>query len=236
MKQTIEKYISENNIITLCLSSRKHDEIFTTRIFLYYLDLENEDIIQKIVLSDKYISVRFYYSLDSYKNISILPYVNKISIKSISSANIFDVLHQSINLQRLTIRSANIREIGIKNKLYEKEFLKYIKIVQSTDVNLDDIYTILEIKSLDTLHFLEYFYSNYLKSENILKILSYIVNTLNKNIKIILDFWRIDAIFIKIISLITYNFKIDNHTYIFTYITKAFRKFDNLYDFNLYYQ
>ena len=233
MKQTIEKYISENNIINIILSPQKNSEIFTNEI---YLTDENSDILQKIILSDKYISVEIYCEFDSYKNIDVLSYTNEIFIHAnISTENLLDMIHYPVNLRKLTLTSSYISKIDVQNKLFEKKFLKYIKIRVSSDVNVNDIYKIMEIKSLDNLYLYE-FSNNYLSSEHILQILCYIVNNLNKNITIILDLYEQDKTLRKFISLITYNFKIYDNNYIFTYITPAFRKFDNLYDFNLYYQ
>ena len=145
----------------------------------------------------------------------------------------------SVNLRRLTIQSSQISETNIKNKLCEKKLITHIKIIFMTDVNLDDIYDVMQIKSINTLCLREYYnlHDNYfLNYEKIFKILCYVVNTLNKNIKIVFNCESQDIIFKKFISLITYNFKINNHDHIFTYIPTIFRKFDNLHDFNLCYQ
>ena len=44
-----------------------------------------------------------------------------------------------------------------------------------------------------------------------------------------------DAKLEKYLNLVRYNFKVDKADYIFTYVTLVFKKFDNLYDFNLCY-
>ena len=236
MEYAIEEYIWENSIIKIWLS-KNQSEIYENYIFLYYLTLKNDEILQKFILSNKCISVEFHYELDSYKNIDILSYANKISVyHKITSKNLIDLIHYSVNLQKLTIRSYHISKIDVKNKLYEKEFLKYIKIMFSSDVNVDDIYEIMKMKTLHTLCLREYKYDNYFNSEIIFKILSYIVNMLNKNIKIVLCCNGQNDIFKKYISLMTYNFKIYDKNYIFTYITPTLRKFDNLYDFYLRYR
>ena len=80
MEQAIEKYILENDIINICLSPQQNSEIISSTIYLYYLEQENSDLLQKIILSGKYISVDQYYELNSYKNIYILSFVNEILI------------------------------------------------------------------------------------------------------------------------------------------------------------
>ena len=237
MEEAIEKYISKNNIIKLILYLKQDSKILNYHIYINCSAHENKNILQKIIHCGKYISVDICYELDSYKNIDILRYADEISIYNpMTRENIIDLIHCSANLRKLTMKSSHILEIGVKNKLREKKFLKYIKIMLSVDVNLDDIYELMEIKSIDTLFLYEYSYNNFLNYEKIFKILYHCVNNLNKNVKIIIVFNGQDDIFRKFISLITYNFKINNHNYIFTYITKGFRQFDNLYDFNLYYQ
>ena len=70
-----------------------------------------------------------------------------------------------------------------------------------------------------------------------IEILCYVINILSKNINIIFDCYGQDNNFRILTKFLTYNFKIyDNNNYIFTYITRAFRKFDNLFDLNFYYQ
>ena len=238
MKQIIEKYVNENHIINICLTNQYHTYISGNGIFICPLTLENDNTLEKIIISNKYISIEFYYELDSYKKINILRYADEISFykNNMTNEGILDVIHQSINLQKLTVKSSHIYGIDVKKKLSKKEFLKYIKIIFVNVVILDDIYAIIGIKSLDTLCLFQYTRGCYLNSENILKILCYIVNNLNKNIKIIFDFYGQDNKFRKSISLITYNFKINNLDYIFTYIPSIFGQFDNLYDFNLCYQ
>ena len=239
MEQAIEKYISESKTININLGSRLYPdlEIDTNKMSLSCS--ENDNVLQKVILSKKYISVEVDWKLDSYKNINIFSCANEIIVEvNITSENMIDIIYHSINLQRLILTSEHISEIGIKNKLNEKKFLKYIKIKLKKNVNLDDIYEILKIKSLDTLYFYGSFFDTYLNSEQILKILCYIVNNLNKKIKIVFDCYGLGKTFKKYISLITYNFKIhkNNYSFTFTYITKKFKNFDNLYDFNLCYQ
>ena len=236
MEYTIEEYISKNKIINILLSYCRESNISINEIYFYYLTPKNSYIFQKIILSGKFISVEIHFcALGSYNNIDILSYANEISVyRDIPSENIIDIIHYSINLQKLTLQSSCISSINVKKKLSEKKFLKYIKIMLSEDVNTDDIYELMQIKSLDTLYFLEY-YNNRLSFQNIFKILCYIFNNLNKNIKIVFHCYEQDYKFIKFINLIAYNFEINNNNYIFTYITCAFRKFYGLYDFNLYY-
>ena len=239
MEETIEKYISENKMINIRLINNQNSKIQPAHILFYYLTLENDDIFKKIILSGKPISVEFCQELHSYKNIDILQYAKKISIYNYcnkTSKNVIDILNKSVNLQKLRIQSYYISKIIVINKLSEKEFLKYIKIIFVNDVNPDDVNKIAEIKSLDVLHLSEYEYTNCIESEKIFQIFHYIVNNLKKNIKIVLDWYVENDEFRKVISLITYNFKINEFDYVFTYISPAFRKFDNLYDFNLYYQ
>ena len=189
-----------------------------------------------MVLCGKYISVQIDRELDSYKNINILQYANKIAIYYwITSENIVNIFHKAINLRYLVIKSSDISEIDVVKKMAEKEYLKNITIVFTTDVNLHDVNKIIELKSLDVLQLFEYHYTDYLNSEKIFKILSHIVNNLKKNIRIILDMYVKNDKFRKVISLITYNFKLNKSNYIFTYISSTFIKFDNLYDFNLFY-
>ena len=237
MELTIDEYLSENNVVDICLTNHRNTQILTHKIYLNYLYLECSTIVQKIIQSGKSISVEVYWRLDSYKNIYILSHANEIVLyEGFTSENIIDIIHHYVDLRKLTLPSSYISKIDVKNKLCEKEFLKYIKILLSMDVNLDDIYETMEIKSLNTLYLYECFFDNYLNSEKMFKILCYIVNTLNKNIEIVIDWFRDSKNFMKYISLTRYNFKINDNNYIFTYITKGFRKFDNLYDFNLYYQ
>ena len=239
MEYSIEKYISENRIINIWLSYHQEYKISTNikSFNFYYLTEKNSDIFQKIILSGKHISVKVYFAHGSYKNVDILSYANAISVYyNITSENLIDMIHKSINLQKLRIQSSYISVIDVKNKLREKKFLKYIKIMLSKNVNVDDIYELMEIKSLYTLYLREYSYKNCLSFQNIFKILCYIVNNLNKNIKIVFRCNEQGNKFIKFISLIAYNFNINDNDYIFTYMTPAFRKFNNLYDFNLYYQ
>ena len=235
MESTIEKYILKNQTINIRLTTNKNSKILND-IHFYYLTLENDDMLQKIILSDKYISVQFNFDLGSYKNINILPYTKQIEIYNyITSKDIIDILHKSVNLQKLIIRSCGIYENTVKNKLAEMKFLKSIEIIFTNDVNVEDIYKITQIKSLDTLHLFEYELNNYIDSGQIFQILCHIVNNLNKNIKIVLDWYAQGDKFRKAISLITYNFKINKFDYVFTYISQVFVKFDNLYDFNLCY-
>ena len=211
--------------------------IYTNTIFLDYLTLESDCILQKLILNNKYICVEFYCQLDSYKKIDILKYAKEISIDcKMISENIVDVISQSVNLQDLTIYSSHISSIDVKKIISEKQFLKYIHITLTKDVNLHDIYTMIEIKSLDALYLSEHINGNYLNYEKIFKILYYIVNNLNKNITIVMDCHGKDDELRKFTNPIMYNFKMNYYCYyIFTYITCAYRKFDNLYDFDLYY-
>ena len=239
MEYTIEEYISKNKIINILLSYRRESNISINEIYLYYLTKKNSDILQKIILSGKYISVNSYFAFGSYENIDILPYVNEIKMcnTKITNENFIGMIHHSTNLRKLTIQSSRISEINIKNKLCEKKLLKYIKINLIIDVNLDDVYDIMQIESINTLCLHEHLNNNnFLNHKKIFKILCYIVNNLNKNIKIIIDCHAPSIIFKKFANLIIYNFKVNNNNYIFTFVTCAFRKFDNLYDFNLCYQ
>ena len=240
MKQAIEKYILENDVINICLSFQQNSEINSSTIYLNYLEQENSDLIQKIILSGKHISVTFYYQLDSHKDVYILSYANEIKIHiNIPSKIIVDLISPSINLQKLALTSSSISEINIKNKLNEKKFLKYIKIMFSTHVNINDIFDIMEIKTLDTLHLYDYVSFNIeynLKFEKKLEIFYYVISKLNKNIKIIFDCNRQDDKFRILTNFLAYNFKVHDNNYIFTYITRAFGKFNNLFDLNFYYQ
>ena len=236
MEHAIEKYILENNSINIMLSLFKDSEIISGIIYLYYLEQENSDLFQKIILSGKHIYIEIYYGIAYYKNVSILSYANEIAVyDNMTSENIIDIIHQPNNLQKITIKSEHISQIDVRNKLYEKKFLKYIQIMFQTYVHVNAIYEIMQIKQLSTLCLDGYHYT-YLTHKNIFEILSCIVNYLDKNIKIILYCDEQGNTFKKYASLITYNFNVDFHHYIFTYITPAFRKFDNLYDFNLCYQ
>ena len=239
MKETIKKYISENQIINIRLVMRQNNSgIWNNAIYFYYLTLENDDIFKEIVLCGKFISIEVYDKLPSFKNIYILSYANEIFINTndITNKNVIDVIHRSVKLQKLTIESLQILEkVNVINKLCEKEFLRYIEFMFVFEVNLDNIYQITTIKSLDTLYLNKYLYNNNLYQALILKILCYVNNNLNKNIKIVIDCYGQDIKFKKILNLIAYNFKVNKFDYIFSYISSAFRKFDNLYDLNLYY-
>lgn len=234
----IEEFINENDIIQITLIRAKNTEIFEDYIYLYHLTSENDDIFQKIIISRKYISVDFYFLLDSYKSISVLPHANRITILNdmMTEENIIDVLNKTINLQKLIIDSVYTSENEIINKLHEKKLLNNIEIIFTIPIDVDKIYQIMKIKSLDTLGLREHLYNNgYLSLEKILKVLCHIVDNLNKNIKIELNCYLYHTTLQKYLSLITYNFKVDNFDYIFTYISPEFRKFDNLYDCNLRY-
>ena len=71
------------------------------------------------------------------------------------------MISPSINLQKLTLTSSHISENNVINQLNEKKFLKYIKIMLSTDVNINDVYDIMEIKALDTLHLYDSCWGDY---------------------------------------------------------------------------
>ena len=233
--KTITKYISKNKKIKICLIERNVTYIDKDTIFLNYLDLENNDILQKIISCQRYISLDCHIIFSYYKISKILSYVNEISITNdLTNENIVNIIDESINLQTLRINSKCISNIDFKNKLHEKHFLKYIQIVLTSVTNLDDIYQIMEIKSLYTLYLYDIFNDN-LDLEKILKILYYIFNNLNKNIKLGI-YHNIDDKLKKHLSLVTYNFKVNKFDYIFTYIPPAFKNFGNLHDFNLYYQ
>ena len=57
----------------------------------------------------------------------------------------------------------------------------------SSNVNIHDIYDMMEIKTIEILCLYESLYGNHLNYENTFRMLYYIVNTLNKNIKIVFD-------------------------------------------------
>lgn len=123
------------------------------------------------------------------------------------------------------------------NKLCEKQFLKYIKIVFKKDVDMNIIYKIMEIKSLSILHFEDnLFYQPKITFENLSKILFYIANNFNKYVKIILDSNHISVRKLAY-TFRQYNFyvKQNKNKYIFTYSPIVFINLNNLYDFNLYY-
>lgn len=231
MTRTFEKYISENDIIKIRLIKNNSSVIFGDTIFLYNLS-SDDDIFKKIIISGKQISIEFNHIFNS----NILPYTNEILLlNGLIKENIINIFDQCINLQKIIINSLYISNINVCDKLCEKK-LKFIQIILTTDIDLDYIYQIIKIKSLDTLCLSENLYGiDNLGLEKKLKILYFILNNLKKNIQIIMINY-VDKIKLeKYLSLVTYNFKVDKSNYIFTYIPPTFRKFDNLYDFYLCY-
>lgn len=240
MERNIKKFIRKKNVI--CVELTKPGDrfgIFDNMLYLNYAISKNDNIFQIIIKSDKYLSVVLRYKLYSYENIDILSYANECSIfiDHINKKNMMSIIDKPINLQKLTVDYVNIKDADIIDKLYEKENIKYIGILCSINIELCYIYQIIKIKSLDVLHLRDET-SGSISIENILNILWYVITNLNKDIKIEISSirsrdYRETEYYLKLIS---YNFKVNENNYIFTYIPTQVTKFNYFYDFNLYYK
>ena len=142
-----------------------------------------------LIDSKKYLSVYIYYKSIFHKNINILSYANEINISSFfNNKEAIDIINKSSNLEKLIINDSDILDDDLINVLNEKKFLKQIKIV-FYDINLNNIYKIMEIKSLEVFHL----QPRIINPQQISKILCYIINNLNKYMKIVLDCDHIDS-------------------------------------------
>ena len=238
MENIIETYVKEYDVMNIILTCHEtRIDISYKTLYLVYSLSENDNMLQTIKNSNKYITIKFHYQLHSYKNIDILSYADEIDIyDNISKENIINIINKSDKLQKLTDYFSYVLDIDIINELYEKKFLNYIAIDCNQNIDFYCLCKIMEIKSLDTLHLRIYFYKlNNFDFQIIFKILFYAVSHLNKNIKIIMDGFFINSDKIKnYLKLIAYNFKVSEKIYTFTYIPEL-RKFNNLYDVDLYY-
>lgn len=236
MEKRIERYINKNDILRISLTRYNGSANIANHVL--YLDyfIGNYEISQKIINSGKFLSIKFDYQFE-YENINILLYAKQIiiNINNISKKNIITIIKKPINLQKLEISYANIADIDIINELYEKPNIKYVKIMCETSIDLYYIYTIMKIKSLNSLCLTDD-PCDRISLEKIFEILYYIINNLNKDIKIVIKTCCMLYLMTKrYLKLISYNFKVNENNYIFTYIPTIFTKFDNSYDFNLCY-
>ena len=236
MYKILIECIKKKDVINITLINLDNTYILNDII---YLDssTKNDNIFKTIISANKPIFVKFDSSLFSYKNIDILSYVNEMTIPEFHNDKKILILDKSTNLERLKINCLNGLTCSVIDKLCEKQFLKYIEMKCKIDIDLNDIFRIIEIKSLNTLYLKSDIYSLQQKidTEKTAKILYYIVNNLNKYMKIIMDFSYFIDVETKYSNLIKYNFKIEYNNYIFNYVPISFRKFNNLYDLDLFY-
>lgn len=215
-----------------------HHDIDQKKMYINYLYLENNDILQPLINSNKYISIDFKCYVSSYENIDILSYANEINLNNcVKKENIIKILNKSVNLEKLIANYSNILNVDIINKLSEKKFIKYVSIAYNLKLDLSNIYRIIEIKSLDTFRCINLFYeTDVFHFKTIFEILWYVINNLNKSIKIIIDeYYTYNKQMKYYLKIMTYNFKVNEHVFYFNYIPKSFYKFNNLYDVNLNY-
>lgn len=230
MEKNIYKYLNKNDILKISLTT-KHTHIINGKIYLHYSISKNSNTLQIICNSGKYIIVEFDSIFNSYKNIDIIPHADEIIIPKIfDSETTITIIKKSVNLQKLIIDSPDILDRKLTNKLCKRQFLKYIKLELKRDSDLNDIYKIIEMKSLDTLH-LKIFHD----SKKILNILYYVVSHLNKYIKIRIDDICDDLRLCEQRNFIKHNFYRYGNIFIFYYSLPIFTKFNNFYDLNLWY-
>ena len=245
----ITEYLEKNKIINIRIMDIHHPYITKGVIWINYMAPENNYIFKKIIESNKYISMDFDLDtifINNYKTINnyIISYTNEIIIQENFNNEMLDsIIDKSINLQKLVMYSNNL-DTEIINKLSERQFLKHIKIICKKNININNIYKIIEIKSLNILRLQDFFcVTPKLGLEKLLKILNYVVNNLNKYIEIVVvvsNYYSNNEKFERDFSLIKHNFKFIKKyytlTYIFNYIPISFRKFNNLHDLDLFYQ
>lgn len=216
LERQFKEFINEKDVLNIILTYYEDTRVlFHTDIYLNYTLQENDNIFQIIINSYKYIFIEIGSQLDSYTNIEILSYANEIKFwRSLSKENTKNII----------------------NTIYKSVKLKKIMIYYST-IDLNDVYKIMEIKSLDILHLQFHPYiANNSDLQIIYKMLCYVIDNLNKNIKIVISNYHINKKIMKEhFKFIIYNFKIKDNEFIFNYIPELLRKFDNLCDIDLYY-
>lgn len=237
MEDNVRKYLSNYIINIVFVEVNQKFGIFNDKLHLRRSISKNDHIFKIIINSIKYLSIEFRDFLYSYENIDILSYANEIYIsdKIISKKNIINIIDQSLNSHKLIVNYSHIEDMDIICKLHEKQNLKYIKIITENNMDIFYIYAIIKIKSLDVIHFKNDEFAS-IGLDKILKILYYVINNRNKDIKIIIEDYYISYVKLKnYLKFVSYNFKVRGNEYIFTCIPRTFAKFNNLYDFNLYY-
>ena len=235
MEREIKEYINKKDIINIVLDC--WNDTFINNDIICLSDFSSEEkILQILVDIKKYLSVYISYTSMFHKNINILSYAHEINISPFFNKNeAIDIINKSSNSEKVIIHNSDILDDDLINVIHEKNFLKQIKIIfydiNLNNINLNNIYKIMEIKSLEVLHL----QSQIINPQQIAKILCYVINNLNKYMKIVFDCDHMDSRETQhYLKLFKYNFKVHQNDYIFDYVPVSFRKF-NFYDLNFIY-